>query len=131
RTDLFDPRLRMMVARADACLGSGERDRGQALVLEAHRHQGRGDRLAVGDEHVQLSWRRIAADPPGELDKTVGRLAHGGHHSDHLVAGSNGLSDAPANAPDADGVGDGRAPVFLDDHEWTSRPWRVALVTSP
>ena len=86
RVDLADARLAVLGPGPDAGLLPGQRDGGHAHALQAHRHQGSRDGLAVGDQHVQLAAGRLIADAVRELDQAIGRVAHGRNHRHHLAA---------------------------------------------
>ncbi len=128
--DVADPRARVMLARADAGLGAGQRDGGHAHALQTHRDERSGDRLPVGDEHVELTRRGIGVDALGERDQAVGRVAHRGDHGDDLVTLVHGVGDVTADPADARGGADRGAAVLLDDHNVRNMPLSVILDTS-
>src|SRR2546421_275280 len=127
--DVTDARRGVMLARADACLRSGQRHRRHAHPLQAHRDQGRGDGLAVGDEHVELAPRRLGVDALSQRYQPIRGVAHRGHDRDHLLTLLDGVGNAPADAADAGGRSDGCAAVLLDDHNVRNMPLSVILVT--
>src|SRR5438067_8735535 len=119
-----------MLARANAGLGTGQGDRGHTQALEAHGHQGSGDRRSVGDEHVELTRGWLGIDALGQRDEAVGRVAHRGDDGDDLVSLFHGRGDVTADAADARGGADGGAAVLLDDHNVRNMPLSVIFDTS-
>src|SRR5207302_8603835 len=101
-----------------------------AHALEAHRDQRRGDRLAVGDEHVELSRGWLGVHALGERDETVGRVAHRGYDRDDLLAFLHRARDPPADAADARGGADRGTAELLDDHNVRNMPLSVIFVTT-
>src|SRR5438093_7104592 len=128
--DVADAGPRVMPARSDAGLRARQRHRRHAHALQAHRDQRRGDRLAIGDEHVELARGRFRVDALRKRDQTVGRVTHRGHHRDDLVALPDRVGDAAADTTDAR-CGPHRGPaVLLDDHNVRNMPLSVILLTS-
>ncbi len=60
---------------------------GWPSALDGHGHEGDGDLLAGGQEHVHLAGRRLLADLAGQRDQLVGGVAAGADDDDDLVAG--------------------------------------------
>ena len=106
-----------------AGLRAGERAGGEAEVADRHRDERHRDALARGEQHVHLAGRRQRRDARGQVLQVVGRVAHGGHGDDDVVAGLLDLHDAPRDALDGVGVGERGAAVLLHDnaHGWSSR----------
>jgi hypothetical protein len=80
---------------------------------DGDRQQRHRDALARGQQHVQLATRRVSGDLTGLVEELVGRVAHGGHDDDHVVAVLLRLDDALGHALDALGVRDGGTAVLL------------------
>jgi len=76
RVDVLDARPRVLSAGAHPGLQARKRYRRHAHALEAHRDQRRCDRLAVCDEHVELTRGRLGVDALRESDHAIRRVAH-------------------------------------------------------
>ena len=105
----------------DAGLAAREGGRLDATGTERHAHEGHGDALAGGEQHVEFARRPRRRDVVGQADEVVGELAHGRHHHDDVVSRRPGPRDVIGDGSDAFGVADGRATELLNDqrHEST------------
>ena len=83
--------------------------------LDGHGHQGDGDLLAGGQQHVHLAGRRLLADLAGQRDQLVGGVAAGADDDDDLVAGLFGADGPPCRRHDPLGGRHTGAAEFLHD----------------
>ncbi len=118
----------MVRAGPHSGLQTRERYGGHAHAFEAHRDQRSGDRLAVGDEHVELAWRRFGIHALRERDEAIGGVSHRRNDGHHLLPSLDRLRDAPAHAPDSSGGPYRGTAVFLDDHRVLNIPLSVTRV---
>jgi hypothetical protein len=96
-------------------LWTGQADRRDAHRVEGHRHQRRALVLAGGEQDVELAGIRFVRDRGSETEQLVGRVTHGGHDHDEVMA-CGALARDPSRDPlDPVRTGDRRAAVFLDD----------------
>ena len=130
RLDACDARAPEDGVRADPGLHAAEADRVAPQLVQRHREQRRGDRLAGGEEHVQLARARVARDLVRQRDQPVGRVAHRRDDGDHAVAACGAIGDAARDVRDALRVGDGAAAVLLD-HQRTARLAQLATALLP
>jgi hypothetical protein len=119
-TDAFAPHLDdagfgVEVVGDDAGLAAGERRRRYVPLGECHADQCHRDALAGGPQHVHLTSGDDLGDLVGEVEKLVGRLAHGAHDDDDVVAGAFGAGDVVGDGLDPIGVCHRGATVFLHD----------------
>ncbi len=115
RGDVDDLGLAVGTGRDDTGLRAGERAGLSAQRFDGHRHQRVGDPLTGGQQHVQLAGRRRRAHLLGQLQQTVGGVAHRRDHHDDIVALLFGLDDAFGDTADPFGVGHRRSAVLLHD----------------
>ena len=113
--DVLDAGLGVGAVGDDADLGAGEADGLLAERLDGHGHQGDGDLLAGGQEHVHLAGRRLVGDLAGQLDQLVGGVAAGADDDDDLVAGLLGADGPAGGGHDPLRVGHAGAAEFLHD----------------
>ena len=113
-------RLRCLAHSYCFDLRTGEADRFFAERLDRHGHQGDGDLLAGGQEHVHLACGRMLADFLGELDQFVGGVAAGADNDDDLVAGFLGADRFASGVHDALGVRHAAAAELLHDQRHLS-----------
>ena len=83
--------------------------------LDRHGHQGDGDLLAGGQQHVHLAGRRLLADLAGQLDQLVGGVAAGADDDDDLIAGLLGADGPPGRRHDPLGGRHAGAAELLHD----------------
>ena len=115
RGDIDDLGLAVGAGGDDAGLRTGERAGLSAQRFDGHRHQRVGDALTGRQQHVQLAGRRGRAHLLGQLQQTVGGVAHRRDHHDDVVALLLGLDDAFGDPADPFGVGHRRSAVLLHD----------------
>ena len=85
-------------------------------VVDRHRAERAGDPLAGGEQHVHLARIGALGDLLRLGDQRVGRLAAGGEHRDHPLAGLAGGDDAAGGALDLLGAGDRGAAELHHDY---------------
>ena len=100
---------------AQAGLLAREGERPDAQRVDRHRQEGHRYPLARGQEDVHFARRGLVGDLVGQIDELVGRVPHGRHDDDDVVARLPGLHDPAGDAFDGGGVRDGRTTEFLDD----------------
>src|SRR5262249_45000363 len=95
RGDILDAGLGVEAVGDDADLGAGEADGLFTERLDGHGHEGDGDLLASGQQHVHFTGGRLVADFLGQLDQFVGGVAARTNDDDDMIAGMLG-ADGPA-----------------------------------
>ena len=88
---------------------------GHAEILDGHRHERHRDAFAGGQQHVELAPVGVLGHVVREPQQIVGRLAHGRHHDDDVVATAAGPGDVIGHGSDAIGVGHRGAAEFLHE----------------
>jgi hypothetical protein len=122
RVDLHDAGVAVLGRGDHPGLRPGERARLHPQRVDGHGDQRVGDALARGEEHVHLPRRRCGRHLLGQVQQLVGRVAHGGHHDDDVVALLVRPHDALGDLLDPVRVLHRRAAVLLHDegHPQTS-----------
>lgn len=114
RSDVEDLGLGMRCIGDDTRLGSGERYRVIALIVDGHGQEGRGYPLAGGQEHVHLAGGRIVGDLLRHLDELVGGVPASGDHGYDRVPRFARLHNTSGHPLDAGGIGHRAASEFHD-----------------
>ena len=99
----------------DADLASRVADGVNTAIGEGHGEQRCGLSFTGGEQHVHFASGLRRGNRVSESDQIVGGLAHGGHDDHDIVAALLGDGDVVGNRPNAIGIGDGCAAVFLND----------------
>ena len=77
RTYTFDDaRLGVRVVGDDAALRAGERDRAYPELVQRHREQRHRDAFAAGEQHVELTARRVGGDLLGQPEQLINNVTH-------------------------------------------------------
>src|SRR4029077_5278528 len=81
-----DPSLRMALVGLDASLKSEEGDGRDAELVQGHRHQWGRNALTGREQQVELARGRVFGNLRRQAQQVVGRVPHGAHHDDDVVA---------------------------------------------
>ena len=113
--DLEDLRPGVVRVGDDPGLAARERDPLDPAGGERHAEKRHRDPLAGREQHVELPRRLDVAGLVGEPQQIVGRLSHGAHDHDDVVAVALRPGDVVGDGTDPVGVGDRGTPELLDD----------------